>query len=194
MALVIWYGVPRAAARRTGQKERAMTERQRDERPPTPLHVKIEQMLTEARVILPGAQALLGFQLAIVLTQSFETLPAAARMVHAASLGLVALAVILLVAPAAYHRIVYAGEDSENMHRVGSALVTAATVPLALGMAGDIYVVIGKIIGPMTGLAAAAVGVVVLTGLWYGYPLAALMARRLANSRRGAAKVSGQSR
>ena len=29
-----------------------------------PLHARIEQMLTEARVILPGAQALLGFQLA----------------------------------------------------------------------------------------------------------------------------------
>ena len=29
-------------------------------------------MLTEARVVLPGAQALFGFQLAIVLTQSFE--------------------------------------------------------------------------------------------------------------------------
>ena len=29
-------------------------------------------MLTEARVILPGAQALLGFQLAIVLTDTFD--------------------------------------------------------------------------------------------------------------------------
>ena len=41
----------------------------------TPLQVKIEQLLTEARVVLPGAQALFGFQLAIVLTQSFEQLP-----------------------------------------------------------------------------------------------------------------------
>ena len=40
-----------------------------------PLHSRIEQMLTEARVILPGAQALLGFQLAIVLTDTFEKLP-----------------------------------------------------------------------------------------------------------------------
>jgi len=49
-----------------------MTERQRDERPETPLHVRIEQMLTEARVILPGAQAIFGFQLSVVLTQAFE--------------------------------------------------------------------------------------------------------------------------
>src|SRR6516162_9022923 len=45
-------------------------------------HAKTEQMLTEARVILPGAQALFGFQLAIVLTRSFEQLPRASR-IHA---------------------------------------------------------------------------------------------------------------
>ena len=86
----------------------------------TPLDVKIEQMLTEARVILPGAQALFGFQLAIVFTQSFGVLGTAPMLVHAASLLLVALAVVLLMAPAAYHRIVYEGEVSADMHRVGS--------------------------------------------------------------------------
>jgi uncharacterized protein DUF6328 len=191
-APTLWYGVPRAAAHRTGQKERAMTERQRDERPPTPLHVKIEQLLTEARVILPGAQALFGFQLAIVLTPSFETLPELSRLVHAVSLGLVALCVMLLMAPAAYHRIVYAGEDSQEMHRVGSALVTTATVPLALGLAGDIYVVIGKIIDPTTGVGAAVFAFVVLVGLWYGYPLAVALSRRTTPAGRAQAKASGQ--
>jgi Family of unknown function (DUF6328) len=98
----------------------------------TPLHAKIEQLLTEARVVLPGAQALFGFQLAIVLTQSFERLPSMSKAVHAASLFLVALAIVMLMAPAAYHRIVYAGEDTQDMYRIGSALVTVATVPLAL--------------------------------------------------------------
>jgi hypothetical protein len=192
IALGLWYGMPRAVTQKTGQKERAMTERQRDERPPTPLHTKIEQMLTEARVILPGAQALFGFQLAIVLTQSFETLPDLSRLVHALSIGLVALAIMLLMAPAAYHRIVYSGEDTQDMHRVGSVLVTAATAPLALGLAGDIYVVIGKIIGPATGLAAAAFGLVVLVGLWYGYPLAVAFLRREAPAGRAQPKASGQ--
>jgi hypothetical protein len=191
-ALAMWYGMPRAMARRTGQKERAMTEAQRDEQPRTPLHVKIEQMLTEARVILPGAQALFGFQLAIVLTRAFEDLPDLSRLVHAVSLGLVALSVMLLMAPAAYHRIVYAGEDSPDMHRVGSAMVTAATAPLALGLAGDIYVVIGKIIGLATGLAAAGLALFVLITLWYGYPLAVALHRRGAPAGRAQAKASGQ--
>jgi hypothetical protein len=60
---------------------------------------------------------------------------------------LVALAVMMLMAPAPYHRIVYAGEDTEDMYRVSSALVTGATLPLGLGLAGDVYVVIAKISG-----------------------------------------------
>ena len=58
---------------------------------------------------------------------------------------MIALAVVLLKAPAAYHRIAYEGAVSVEMLRVGSVLVTAATIPLALGLAGDTYVVIGKI-------------------------------------------------
>ena len=77
------------------------------------------------------------------------------------------------------------------MHRVGSAMVTAATVPLALGLAGDIYVVIGKIIGPQTGLAAGVFGLILLIGLWYGYPLAAAAMRRDAPGE-AQAKPSGQ--
>ena len=148
-----------------------MTASQRDRVEKTPLHEKINLMLTEARVILPGAQALLGFQLAIVVTKSFDSLAAAAKLVHAASLAAVAIAIILLMAPAAYHRIVYAGEDSPEFHRTGSILVTLATVPLALGLAGDIYVVIARIAhSSPVGLAAGAAALLLCLGIWHLYP------------------------
>jgi hypothetical protein len=78
------------------------------------------------------------------------------------------------------------------MHRVGSALVAAATAPLALGLAGDIYVIIGKIFDPTTGLGAAAFALLVLVGLWYGYPLVVAHHRREAAAGRAHAKASGQ--
>ncbi len=71
----------------TGIREEA----HRGVRDTAPLHARIEQMLTEARVILPGAQALLGFQLAIVLTDAFESMPALSRALHGAALLCVAL-------------------------------------------------------------------------------------------------------
>ena len=130
-------------------------------------------------MVLPGAQALFGFQLAIVLTQSFEQLPTVSKLVHAASLCLVALAVMLLMAPAPYHRIVYAGEDTEDVYRVGSALVTGATLPLGLGLAGDVYVVMERISGSFAiGLFAGGLALILLIGLWYIYPLAVAGTRR----------------
>jgi Family of unknown function (DUF6328) len=105
----------------------------------TSLNERITQMLTEARVVLPGVQALLGFQLISVISQSFEKFPASSKLVHAVSLGCIALAVILLMAPAAYHRIVFSGQPAEEVHGMGSWFVTCATIPLAFGLAGDVY-------------------------------------------------------
>jgi Family of unknown function (DUF6328) len=172
VAIGFWYGFPWLRKRSAGRQERAMISRNSEQSLDTPLHTKIEQMLTEARVVLPGAQALFGFQLAIVLTQSFEQLPQTSRMIHATAIFLVALAVVLLMAPAAYHRIVYAGEDTPDMYRVGSALVTMATLPLALGLAADIYVVIAKIAGSLTTARIAAIVCLAgLVGLWHVYPV-----------------------
>jgi hypothetical protein len=177
VALALWYGLPQLRKRSVGERERMITRGQSNERAETPMHVKVEQLLTEARVVLPGAQALFGFQLAIVLTRAFEQLPKISIVVHAASLFLVALAVIMLVAPAPYQRIVYAGENTEDMYRVGSALVTGATLPLGLGLAGDVYVVIAKISGSFAvGAVTGGLAFVLLTGLWYLYP--AIVAHR----------------
>lgn len=84
---------------------------------------------------------------------------------------------MMLMAPASYHRIVYAGEDTEDIYRVGSVLVTAATLPLGLGLAGDIYVVIAKISGSFAiGSFTGGLAFVLLSGLWYLYPT--IVARR----------------
>jgi hypothetical protein len=166
LALVFWYGLEYLTRR---SKEIPVSKFEQEEH--TPLPVKIEEMLTEARVVLPGAQALLGFQLAVTLTRAFEELPFASKLVHAAALVLVALAVILLMAPAAFHRIAFGGEDSEDFHRIGSWFIVAATVPLAGGIAGDVYVAVGKIAGtPGLGIAAALVVMLVLVALWYAQP------------------------
>jgi hypothetical protein len=171
VAIGVWYGFP-LAKRHHCEQERAMATHLTEMPAATSLDVKIEQMLTEARVILPGAQALFGFQLAIVFTQSFGRLPVASMIVHSASLLLVTLTVVLLMAPAAYHRIVYAGEASADMYRVGSALVTAATISLALGLAGDTYVVLRKITASQAiAITAAVAAFILLIGLWHVYPL-----------------------
>jgi hypothetical protein len=106
----------------------------------TSVHDKIDYALTETRVMLPGAQALFGFQLLVPLTTAFETLPTAARTVHFVALLLVAMTIVLLIAPAAIHRIAFEGADDRRFLRLASRFVTAALIPLALGVASEMYV------------------------------------------------------
>jgi hypothetical protein len=167
VATFFWYGIA-WADRGRGEKERKM---RRDEDGHTSLAERIDHLLTEARMVLPGGQALLGFQLAIVVTRSFESLPAGSKLVHGASLALVGLAVVLLMAPASYHRIVYRGEDTEHFHRFGSALVTAAMAPLGLGISGDVYVVMTRIAASeAVGIVASALALAAFAVLWFVWP------------------------
>jgi hypothetical protein len=150
-----------------------------------PLEQRIDQMLTEARVVLPGAQALLGFQLAVVLTESFAALTPLARGVHGFALACIALSTVLLMAPAAYHRIVYEGEASPDFLTIGSRFLLAATGVLAAGLAADCYVVIGKIAeSDAIGLCAAAISFAVLTFMWL---LSPLLVRRTRHQRQSLA-------
>jgi hypothetical protein len=138
----------------------------------TPLSIKVEQMLTEARVIIPGCQALLGFQLIAMLTQTFDELPMDAKIMHATGLCCVTIATILLMTPAALHRQAFRGNDSEQFLRLGSAFVVAASLPLALGIAADVYVVFLKITHSIAlALAAGLTLLLAMLLLWYLYPM-----------------------
>jgi hypothetical protein len=136
----------------------------------TPLSTRIEQMLTEARVVLPGAQALLGFQFAVTLTRAFEHLAIYEKTVHVVALAVVALAVILLMTPAAIHRVALGGLDTEGFLRTGSRLVIGATLPLATGIAIDLYVAVSAAIGEQWGVVLACAVFALLLVLWYVIP------------------------
>ena len=138
----------------------------------TPLKDKVDQVLIEARVVLPGALALLGFQFTIILMEAFDKLPLSSKYVHLASLALIALCTILLMAPAAYHRIAESGEVSAHFERLASRLVLASMVPLALGICGDFFVVLRKVSGSVEfSIISSAIMLAIFYGLWFGYSL-----------------------
>jgi hypothetical protein len=168
-ALAFWYG-PFAMRHKQGneESEEAMED--------TPLEQRIVEVLTEARVLLPGAQALLGFQLAIVLMETFERLPEPVQIVHLASLGLVALATMVLMAPAAYHRIVESGRDTERFHEFASKMLLVALALFGPGFSGDIYVVLIRAGHPRAALPIALASLLAFYAAWFG---AMILLRRM---------------
>lgn len=169
LALFFWYGLE-FGYRVFVLDGKDMGEREQDRT--TPLQVKIDQMLTEARIVIPGAQALLGFQLLVILNTVFPALPKASQFVHGIALGCIALALLLLIAPAAFHRLAFQGADTAPVFRVGSRFITAALLPLALGISGDIYVALARIAGSSSvGIAGAVFALLLFLAFWYVQPL-----------------------
>lgn len=164
LALVLWYGAE-FLLRRSDKGEPVVDER-------TSIDVRVEHMLTEARVLLPGAQALFGFQMAALLTEAFASLPASSKFLHAVALCCIALAVILLMAPASFHRIAFHGENTESFHRIGSGFVIASAIPLAAGITGDLYVAVTKALNSAAAGAVLAIATAaLLVTLWFIRPL-----------------------
>jgi Family of unknown function (DUF6328) len=184
LALFCWYRlswVTRHSPHNV-KEAHAMSE---DESGGTPLETRIRQVLTEARVVLPGAQALLGFQLIAVLADGFDKLPESSRQLHLVSLVLLAVSTVLLMTPAAYHRVVEQGENTEHFHRFASRLVMLAMVPLGLAVAGDAYIVVDKV----THSSSLAIVLTLLLlafffGCWFGYTTYARHHRARTRSRR----------
>jgi uncharacterized protein DUF6328 len=178
-ALFFWFGVGLLSRLRGWDRDAKIdTNRRKQQMQHTPLHDKVEQVLTEARVVLPGAQALLGFQFATILMDGYEKLPQISKYIHLAGLGIMGLSVILLMTPAAYHRIVERGEDTEHFHEVASALLLVAMFFLPLGICADLYVVTNKVMNSTTsGILGAVVGISFFYLLWFGYT--AFQKRRL---------------
>lgn len=175
VALFFWYGlefIRRGEREPEIKEEQEMSKQEKSDSDGAKITDKIRHALTEARMVLPGAQALLGFQFISTLTESFEKLPASSTYVHLVSLALVAVSIILLMTPAAYHRIVERGEETEHFHRFASRMLIFAMIPLALGIAGDFFVVVRKITESTTSaLVAALVSLLFFYGLWFGFTI-----------------------
>lgn len=138
------------------------------------LHDEMRDIIEEARVILPGIQALFGFQTIVVFNQRFMQLPEYARNLHLVGLGLVIAAVALVMTPAVYYR--YVGRDylTEHVKRLSSAMIRAALFPLAWGISLDLYaVVLAATARPAWSLASAVAALVLLLGMWFAFPLRA---------------------
>jgi Family of unknown function (DUF6328) len=139
---------------------------------PESLDQEADHIIEEARMILPGIQALFGFQLIAVFSPRFATaLTPSEQCVHLAAISSVVVAIALIMTPAAYHRQAEPDTISRYFVELASGLLTLALLPLLLGIALDLFLisqVIVKNVAVSLAVALAAFGI--LLGLWYIFP------------------------
>ncbi len=143
----------------------------RDETPEERLDRNLSELLQELRVLSIGVQVLFAFLLSFPLNSRFDKLHSAQRALYTVSLLSAAVAIVALVGPVAYHRLVFRRHmkvklvDAANrmallgLAAIGTAVVTAVWLTMSIVYPG--------ITGPVVGAVLAAVVVLV----WVVVPL-----------------------
>lgn len=132
---------------------------------------KIIVYLDEIRVVLPGTQALLGFQLVAAFSFGFNSIPLFFKYLHILSLILISISVILLITPAAFHRIAEEGKDSHRLHKLTTKMIITAMAVLGLGLSVDLFVVVSVILqSVIIGLLVAVFITILFISAWFIYP------------------------
>src|SRR6185436_1028946 len=129
---------------------------------------KVKFALDEARMLVLGSQVLIGFQFHAFFEKRFEELPALVQNLKFASLSLMLLTLLLLILPAAYHRIVEEGEDTEEQHRLTSTVMDFALLPFAVAIGTNVYVTALDVIGPGASVAWGVGAGLITLFFWYG--------------------------
>jgi hypothetical protein len=128
-------------------------------------------LLDECRMVLPGIQALFGFQMIAIFNQRFaDDLAPREQVLHFVSLSFVALAIALIMTPAVYHRTEGVREVSERFLRNSTRLLVASMVALGFGLCLDYYVVGKLVLGTERAAIPAAGLAIVLTLFWIILP------------------------
>ena len=131
-----------------------------------------EQLFNELRSIIPGVQIQGAFLLTVAFTQRFQTLNGFQRDVYYVTFLLAAASLVLLLAPSAFHRVQFRRHDKEMLIRVANVEVIAALVLISLSLAGTLLLITDLLFPVGFAIVAAVVTFVVLSLLWWAFPVA----------------------
>jgi Family of unknown function (DUF6328) len=117
----------------------------------TPLKDKIQTALDESRMLVLGAEILIGFEFAATFQEGFRGLSVRSQDLNGIALGLMLVTLVLLISPAAYHQIVEKDDDSDSLHRFATHVMEIALLPFAVALGANFYIPAEKINGARTG-------------------------------------------
>ena len=141
------------------------------------------ELLQEVRVVQTGVQVLFAFLLTAPLAARFPELTAFQRDVYFVTLLATGAAAILLIAPTAYHRILFRLGDKEHLVRVANRFTIAGLAFVAISMVGALMFVTDLLFDGALVYATVVIAAIVCVACWCLLPLW----RRVTLRRRGAA-------
>ena len=129
------------------------------------------ELLQELRSLIPGANVLLGFLLAVSFTSEFGDLDRTERYVYFATLASTAIAIVLFMAPAAHHRLRFREGDKDHILQKGNREAIAGTVASSLAFTGVLYLVTERIFGAPEAVLVSVAFFVFTAWRWWSFAL-----------------------
>jgi hypothetical protein len=158
--------------------------RGRNETPLQRCDRNLVELLQEVRVVQTGVQVLFAFLLTAPMSARFPELAELQRAVYFLTLVAAGAAALLLMAPTAYHRILFRCGDKEHLVAVANRYTLAGLGCVAIAMLGSVLLVASMLL-PVA-VAAAIVAVIALAHVWFWCAAPLLRRRRLRHLERGA--------
>src|SRR5258707_14012665 len=118
------------------------------------LQDKVQNVLDEARMLVLGAQVLLGFQYRCAFEPGFRGLRIMSQRLIAAVLLALVVVLALLMSPGAYHQVVEGGEDTRQVHGFATTALDLALFPFAAALGANVFIVTEKAAGEPAGVLA----------------------------------------
>lgn len=140
------------------------TEAQRNDR-------NLMELLQELRVAGLGVQVLFGFLLSLPFTMKFDKLSSGQRQLYIASLTLAAISSALLMAPVAYHRLVFRQQQKEHLVRAANVMAVWGLVSVGLAISAAVLLVTGYVDRGLPSILITVFIVCLFAGLWFALPL-----------------------
>ena len=128
-------------------------------------------MLQELRVAQTGVQVLTGFLLTVPFAQRFGDLSSVQRTAYLVVVSSSILAAGLLIAPVAYHRVLFGRHEKEWLVQAANVSARAGLTTLGITMSGVIFLVFDVVLGRTESVIATTTSLLVLAGLWLVVPL-----------------------
>ena len=131
----------------------------------------LQELLQELRVAQTGVQILFAFLLIFPLQPRFAQLDTDQRAGYLVALALGATAACLLIAPAAYHRVIFRRGMKEQLVLVANWFALSGLICLLASMAAAVQLVVSIVVGPVAGVVAAALLTLFAGVSWFAVPL-----------------------
>jgi hypothetical protein len=130
------------------------------------------ELLQELRVAQTGVQILFAFLLSVAFAARFGSATGFERVTMVVTVALTTVSAVLLIAPAAWHRVYFREGRREVILRWGNRSALAGMAFMAAAMSGAVLLVVDAVFGTTPAIVLAAGAFVLFYAVWFVVPLA----------------------